>query len=128
MYGTPGPEDYAAFMRFCLPLYSARRDLSSLAAARGRVTMNPAASQHFFASAGEAWRFDHREGLARVDSPVLVAIGDQDPVTPAKWGREVAAALPHAELLAFENGSHLLDADEPGKLTAAVETFIWRIA
>jgi pimeloyl-ACP methyl ester carboxylesterase len=128
MYGTPGPEDYAAFMRLCLPLYSARRDLSSLAAARGRATMNPAAGRHFFAPAGEAWRYDHREGLARVESPVLVAIGELDPVTPAKWGREIAAALPHAELLAFDGASHLLDADEPGKLTASVEAFIRRIA
>jgi proline iminopeptidase len=128
MYGTPGAEDYAAFMRLSLPLYSARRDLSSLAGSRGRATMNPAAGQHFFASAGEAWAFDHREALGRVESPVLVAIGDQDPVTPAKWGREVAAALPQSELLAFENASHLLNADEPDKLTASIEAFIRRIA
>jgi pimeloyl-ACP methyl ester carboxylesterase len=128
MYGTPGTEDYAAFMRHCLPLYSARRDLSSLAASRGRATMNPAASQRFFAPAGEAWRYDHRIALSRVESPVLVAIGALDPVTPAQWGREVAATLPRAELLAFENASHLLNADEPEKLTASVEAFILRIA
>jgi pimeloyl-ACP methyl ester carboxylesterase len=128
MYGSPGPEDYAAFMRQCLPLYSARRDLLSLAAGRGRTRMNPAASQHFFAPNGEAWRFDHRAGLSQVESPVLVAIGDLDPVTPAVWGREVAAALPHAELLAFDSASHFLDADEPERLTASVTAFIRRIA
>jgi proline iminopeptidase len=127
MYRSPGPEDYAAFMRLCLPLYSVRRDLSSLIAGRGRTSMNPAASQHFFAPAGEAWRYDHRAGLARVESPVLVAIGEQDPVTPAAWGREAAAALSHGELLAFETASHFLNADEPERLTASVEAFIRQI-
>jgi pimeloyl-ACP methyl ester carboxylesterase len=128
MYGTPGPEDYAAFMRLCLPLYSTRRDLSSLAAARGRATMNPAASQHFFSPAGEAWRYDHCEALGRVGCPALVVVGDMDPVTPAPWGKEVAAALPHAELHAFDNASHLLIADDPERLTAVIEAFIRRIA
>jgi pimeloyl-ACP methyl ester carboxylesterase len=128
MYGQPGPDDYAAFFRLCLPLYSRDRDLSSLAASRDRVRMNPAASAHFFAPQGEAWRFDHRQALAAVECPVLVAIGGLDPVTPAEWGREVAAALSRAELLEFENASHLLATDEPDRLAAAIRSFIGRHA
>jgi pimeloyl-ACP methyl ester carboxylesterase len=128
MYGAPGPEDYAAFFRICLPLYSARRDLSSLVAGRERTRMNPAASQAFFAPGGEAWRYDHRQPLTQVECPVVVAVGELDPVTPAVWGREVAAALPGAELEVFENASHLLVADDPERLVAIVEAFIRRIS
>jgi len=127
MYGKPTTEDYAAFFKICLPLYSTRRDLSSLSASRGRTQMNPAATERFFAADGEAWRFDHRAGLAQVQNPVLAVIGEHDPVTPATWGKEVAEALPKVELALFENASHLIYADDPDRLTAVIEAFIARI-
>jgi proline iminopeptidase len=126
MYDKPGPEDYAVFFKHCLPHFSVKRDLSSLSASRGRVRLNSAATERFSAPVGEAWRFDFRGRLGEVECPVLVAIGEHDPVTPAVWGREVADALPpgRAELLAFPDASHLIAADEPDRLTRAIEDFV----
>lgn len=131
MYGQPTAEDYAAFFQHCLPLYSARRDLSSLSEGRQRTTMNRAATEHFFApGGGEAFRYDHRSRLGQVACPVLVLAGAQDPCTPAEWGREVAEALPAGgtELHVLEGASHLIAADEPGELTRLVTGFIGRLA
>jgi proline iminopeptidase len=131
MYGQPTPEDYTAFFKHCLPLYSAKRDLTSLSEGRERVVMNRAASEHFFAPrTGEAWRFDHRAapgaGLGAVRSPVLLLVGELDPVTPAVWGREVANSLPTAlsRLVILDQSSHLIVADEPARLQAEIEAFI----
>ncbi len=126
MYGSPGPQDYAAFFQRCLPLYSTKRDLFVLTDGRERVRMNPAPSQRFFARDGEAWRFDFRGQLGQVQCPVLVAVGEHDPVTPAEWGREVAAGLPpdKAELVVFEGSSHLVATDEPERLEALIRRFI----
>lgn len=126
MYGQPGPEDYAAFFRQCLPLYSRKRDLSSLAAARNRATSNPQASQRFFVPGGEAWSYDHRDRLGQVECPVLVLAGAHDPVTPPGWGREVAEALPPGlvEFHLFDGSSHLIPADEPERFYATISRFI----
>jgi proline iminopeptidase len=88
--------------------------------------MNPALTQHFFAPDGEAWRFDHRNKLARVECPVLVVLGEQDPVTPAAWGREVAESLPadKTELIVLAGASHLVTLDEPEAFAAAVSQFV----
>lgn len=126
MYGQPGPGDYAAFFQHCLPLYSAKRDLTALREAAGRTAMNPAASNRFFGPGGEGFRFDFRERLGAVECPVLVIVGARDPVTPAKWGIEVADALPagKAEPLVFEASSHLIMVDQPERFDAAVRRFI----
>ncbi|MDP3736092.1 MAG: alpha/beta hydrolase [Hyphomonadaceae bacterium] len=126
LYGNPTSDDYAAFFRHCLPLYSRKGDLSSLAASGARAAMNPVATQRFFAPSGEAWRFDHRNRLSRVECPVLVILGEHDPVTPAVWGREVAEALPagKAELIVFPEASHLVTVDEPEAFAAVVSRFI----
>lgn len=126
MYGKPAEEDYIAFYRHCLPLYSRRRDLSSLADGTRRSVLNPAASARFFGPDGEAFRFDFRERLGRVECPVLVVAGSHDPVTPAKWGIEVAEALPRGrgELVVFDDCGHLVTVDQPEQFDAAVRQFI----
>jgi proline iminopeptidase len=126
IYGRPGPEDYAAFFRHCLPLYSRKGDLSSLGEGAGRTNVNPAASARFFGPGGEGFRFDFRGRLSKVECPVMVIAGTQDPVTPTKWGIEVAEALPEgrAETLVFDDCSHLITVDQPEGFDAAVRRFV----
>lgn len=126
MYGRPTQEDYIAFYRHCLPLYSRKRDLTALADGARRSVMNQAASARFFAPDGEAFRFDFRRRLGKVESRVLVVAGAHDPVTPAKWGIEVFEALPagRAELLVLEESGHLVTADQPERFDGAVRRFI----
>lgn len=122
----PSQEDYAAFVRHCLPLYSYTRDISALAQGAGRATLNPRAASRFFAPGGEAFRFDVRGSLSRVTCPVLIIAGREDPVTPARWGLEVAGALPpgRAQALVFEACSHLMGVDQPDRFDAAVREFV----
>jgi pimeloyl-ACP methyl ester carboxylesterase len=47
---------------------------------------------HFVA--GEKQAMDLRAGLAGVRCPVLVLVGEEDPVTPPLDAEEIAAALP----------------------------------
>lgn len=126
MYEEPGPAAYTNFFAHCLPLYSHKRDLSSLQEGAGRVLMNRAASSRFFGTDGEAFRMDFRGRLGSVDCRVLVVLGENDPVTPPKWGIEVAEDLPpgRGELLVFEACSHLITTDQPARFEAEIRRFI----
>jgi pimeloyl-ACP methyl ester carboxylesterase len=42
----------------------------------------------------------------RSDVPVLILVGERDPVTPPRWAREVAATLPNARVLVVPGGGH----------------------
>lgn len=130
MYGRPTQEDYVLFYRHCLPLYSHKRDLSGLADGTRRSVMNPAASARFFAPDGEAFRFDFRGKLGKVESPVLVVAGAHDPVTPAEWGIEVFESLPkgRGELLVLEEAGHLVTVDQPERFDEAVRRFLRAIS
>jgi proline iminopeptidase len=126
MFGVPTAADYAAFSRYCLPYYSCKADLSELSHAAPRCVMNPLAAARFFAPGGEAFRFDFRGRLGRVGCPVLVIVGAHDPATPARWGIEVAQALPEGRVqaLVLEGSSHLATTDQPEEFDAAVRGFI----
>jgi pimeloyl-ACP methyl ester carboxylesterase len=53
------------------------------------------------------------ENLGRLAMPALVAWGMKDPYLPARFGREYAAALPHAELLELPDAGHWPWLDRP---------------
>lgn len=44
----------------------------------------------------------------RSDVPVLILVGDRDPVTPPRWGHEVAASLTRARVVVVPGGGHAL--------------------
>lgn len=51
-------------------------------------------------------RFDNLGVAPRVRCPVLVLHGDADDVVPQRYGRELAAAMPHAEFVAVPGRGH----------------------
>jgi pimeloyl-ACP methyl ester carboxylesterase len=126
MYTRGAPEDVPGFFQHCLPFYSLKRNFLDMQLSGGRSTFNLDVSQHFFGPGGEAWRYDHRDRLGGVKSPVLALAGAHDPVTRVEWGREVAAALPASvcEFVLFEDASHLILSDQPERFTALVEDFV----
>lgn len=126
MYTRGAPEDVPGFFKHCLPYYSRRRNFAELAASGGRATFNFKVSQHFFGPGGEAFAFDHRGRLGKAACPVLMLVGEHDPVTRAEWGREVATALPphRSQLELFGESSHLILADEPDRAWAVIDRFI----
>lgn len=81
--------------------------------------------QHIAASWVEDLTVDDAD-LARVEIPVLVACGDQDPIEPVEAARELVRALPAAELLVLPGAGHFLARERPAELLAGLESFLDR--
>lgn len=71
---------------------------------------------------------DVLDRLPEVSHPVLVLSGRYDRVCPAAAGQEMAAAIPDAELVVFEDSAHMMFAEEPAKFLAVVRRFLDRVA
>jgi pimeloyl-ACP methyl ester carboxylesterase len=66
---------------------------------------------------------DYRAGLAsaaRVNVPATLVLGERDLMTPAKAGRELAAALPKARVVTLAGAGHMLMSERPDEVLAAV--------
>jgi pimeloyl-ACP methyl ester carboxylesterase len=64
----------------------------------------------------ELMRMDFRHAPARVTVPALVAVGDQDRVTPPAVAVELAAALPEGRLFIVEGAGHIAMLERPERL------------
>ncbi|OBH83135.1 epoxide hydrolase [Mycobacterium scrofulaceum] len=60
------------------------------------------------------------EGLGRIRCPVAVIWGDRDPYIPLRTARELAAAIPHAELIRLSGADHYVMEERPHEVTAAL--------
>lgn len=66
------------------------------------------------------------EWLPEVDVPVLVVGGGRDGFTPPERSREMAAAIPGAELLEIEDGTHTAPIERPAVIDATIVEFLAR--
>jgi len=64
--------------------------------------------------------------LGRIRAPVLVAVGREDVVTPVYYSRQLAGAIPGAELKVFEEGGHFIYLSHAEEFNAAILDFIGR--
>lgn len=96
-------------------------DGADLAILRTEVAAHPG-SLHadFTASAG----YDGADAAAKVTAPTLVIAGSQDMMTPAKLGREVAAAIDGAELLELPGCGHFMMTERPVEVCRALARFL----
>jgi pimeloyl-ACP methyl ester carboxylesterase len=65
-------------------------------------------------------RPDSRETLATIDVPVLVAVGEEDVLTPPADAEELAARIPAARLLRVAGAGHLAPLERPNEVTQAL--------
>jgi pimeloyl-ACP methyl ester carboxylesterase len=66
---------------------------------------------------------DYRDGLAsaaRVRLPAVLVLGEHDVMTPAKAGRELAAALPDARVVVLKGAGHMLMSERPDEVLDAI--------
>jgi pimeloyl-ACP methyl ester carboxylesterase len=66
---------------------------------------------------------DYKDALAaaaQVAVPVTVILGERDLMTPLKAGQALAAALPNARMVALAGAGHLLMAERPDQVLAAL--------
>jgi pimeloyl-ACP methyl ester carboxylesterase len=71
----------------------------------------------------ELMRMDFRHALARVTVPALVAVGDQDRVTPPASAVELAGALPRGKLYIVEGAGHMAMLERPDRLDPELRGF-----
>jgi pimeloyl-ACP methyl ester carboxylesterase len=71
----------------------------------------------------------YRDGLAsaaKVPVPATLVLGERDLMTPAKAGRELAAALPDARVVTLKGAGHMLMSERPDEVLAALREFAER--
>ncbi len=73
-------------------------------------------------------RFDAHSALPLVDVPTLVIAGTRDVVTPMWLSEEIAARVPDAELVVFEDCGHTAPFERHEQLTAHLRKFLERVS
>lgn len=62
--------------------------------------------------------------LPSISVPTLVIAGDHDTFTPARYAEEMAAAIPQAELLMVQGGTHVVPLERKEQVAARLEKFL----
>jgi pimeloyl-ACP methyl ester carboxylesterase len=55
--------------------------------------------------------------------PALCILAENDRMTPVKFGREMATTLNHAEMTIIAGAGHMLPAEYPAEVNAALRSF-----
>lgn len=69
-------------------------------------------------------QFDIRSQLASIQHPTLVISATDDQLTPPKYGRFLAEALPHAQFVLIPNAAHMLMLERPKAVANVITQFI----
>jgi pimeloyl-ACP methyl ester carboxylesterase len=59
---------------------------------------------------------------AKLTTPATLILGERDIMTPAKAGRALAAAMPKAHVVVLKGAGHMLMAERPDEVLAALQT------
>jgi pimeloyl-ACP methyl ester carboxylesterase len=78
----------------------------------------------FVSMLGEAGQHSAEDLLPAVEVPTLIVAGERDGFTPPDRSRAMAEAIPGAELLVVEQGSHTAPIERPEIVGAAVRRFV----
>jgi pimeloyl-ACP methyl ester carboxylesterase len=71
-----------------------------------------------------AGRHDARDFLSHVEVPTLVIAAERDTFTPVALAKEMAAAIPNAELELIEEASHAAPVEQPDRIAERAEDFL----
>jgi pimeloyl-ACP methyl ester carboxylesterase len=87
---------------------------------------NPAVPEAYARQADAYVSYDPGERLAGIDAPTLVIVGEQDLLTPPWLAREVADAIPGAqlEIIAGAGASHVVPIERPDDFNRLVMQFL----
>src|SRR6478752_9596459 len=58
---------------------------------------------------------------AQIKVPATLILGERDMMTPAKAGKALAAAIPHARTIALPGAGHMMMVEQPDELLAALQ-------
>lgn len=119
---NPTPKAHATYLEKCHPHFNRRErpdpDMHA------RMEINHAVATHF--AEGEMATFDYRAGLPAIRCPVLVTVGDHDPVTPLPFSEEIVRHLTPRKVRfeIFEGCGHGVHIDAPRRAMLVLRDFI----
>jgi pimeloyl-ACP methyl ester carboxylesterase len=64
---------------------------------------------------------DALAAAAKVAVPITLILGEKDMMTPAKAGKALAAAIPHARTVVLAGAGHMMMSEQPDELLAALK-------
>lgn len=122
--GKQAQQDWA---RLCAPLLSVRPATDEFDGVMQARISTPQVNRHFTPSIPS---LDLRPGLAAVRCPVLVLVGEQDPLVPPSNAEEAVAAIPDglATLHRVPHAGHQLLWDAPDLIENQLRPFVDRCA
>jgi pimeloyl-ACP methyl ester carboxylesterase len=80
------------------------------------------------AQRGMALRQDSKDILARYAGPALVAVGENDVVTPQEKARQMAELISGARLEVIPGAGHLPNQEQPERFNEVLDRFLASIA
>jgi proline iminopeptidase len=115
------------WLEVCAPLSARRPPTEEFDAVRRDRISTPEVNAHFIPSLDD---LDLRAGLARVRCPVLVMVGEADPLVPPHVAEEVVQSVPSGlgELSLVPDASHQVLWDQPELAHRTIERFVRRCA
>lgn len=124
----PTVEGRALYRDRCVPLYQHRASAS--ADWLSRIVWRNETALHFNGPHAEHGRMDFREDLHRIACPVLLMVGEDDPITPPAFSDAIAAHLPADQLTyhRFKDCGHGVLGDKPKEALQSIRTFIGSFA
>jgi len=91
----------------------------------GRIrAMNERLGRDVFIRQNALDRPDGEAALRSLDCPVLIICGEQDALTPLSDHHEMAAILPHAQLVIIEESGHMTPLEKPHAVTDALRHWL----
>ncbi|MEM7403856.1 MAG: alpha/beta hydrolase [Pseudomonadota bacterium] len=123
-WNNPSDETRARYRERCLPLYT--RDSDALPDWVSRVLWRNETALRFNGPRNEHGQMDFRSEMTRIQCPVLVMVGDEDPITPPDFSEEVVSLLPARQVTyrRFANCGHGVVADRPVEALREIRQFI----
>lgn len=121
-WSGPDAQTWAHYWRECRHLYNTHPPLDPQSGERTRLRED--ILLHFVA--GEKQGLDLLPGLARAQCPVLVMVGEEDPVCTLDDARDIFAALPERwrQWVQFPGVGHGAWRDDPEAAFAALRRFV----
>ncbi len=121
---NPTDEGRALYRDRCVPLYSYKKDAST--DWLSRVMWRNETALWFNGPKNEHGRFDYRKDLENIRRPVLVMVGEEDPITPAEFSEAIVAGLGSDKVTyhRFEHCGHGVTGDRPDEALDALRTFV----
>lgn len=118
-------DEFAQGWRAIAPLYTATEDPGMIA-----QMINKRQTYHYqthnYAFGVNLPSYDVRKKLRSISCPVLVIVGRHDWITPVEASEEIAALVPGAELVIFEDSGHSPLHEERELWEATVRNFLDR--